>query len=101
MEGGRWQALNHIQGWPPTMVASGLVPQAGSSLLMGEGNTVSDCTNPRRSIRLPKHKDITSKHIKAPDEQTKGQGVLSVCPPRKAPALEELGKGKVLSTQGW
>lgn len=57
VEGGRWQALSHIQGWPPTMLASGLAPQAGSSLLMGEGNTASDCTNPRRSIRLPKHKD--------------------------------------------
>lgn len=51
-EGGRWQALSLIQGWPPTMLASGLAPQAGSSLLMGEGNTASDCTNPRRSIRL-------------------------------------------------
>lgn len=57
VEGSRWQALGHIQGWPPTILASGLAPQAGSSLLMGEGNTASDCTNPRRSIRLPKHKD--------------------------------------------
>lgn len=40
------------QGWPPTMLASGLAPQAGSSLLMGEGNTVSGSTNPLRSIRL-------------------------------------------------
>lgn len=52
VEDGRWQALSHTQGWPPTMLASGLAPQAGSSLLMGEGNTVSVCTNPRRSIRL-------------------------------------------------
>lgn len=48
----RWQVLSRVQGWPPTMLASGLAPQAGSSLLMGEGNTVSDCTNPLRSIRL-------------------------------------------------
>lgn len=54
VEGSRWQALSHSHGWPPTMLASGLAPQAGSSLLMGEGNTVSDCTNPRRSIRLPR-----------------------------------------------
>lgn len=52
VEGGGWQALSHIQGWPPTMLASGLAPQAASSLLMGEGSTVSDCTNPLRSIRL-------------------------------------------------
>lgn len=51
-----WQVLSPVQGWPPTMLASDLAPQAGSSLLMGEGNTVSDCTNPLRSIRLPKHK---------------------------------------------
>lgn len=55
----RWQVLSRVQGQPPTMLASALAPQAGSSLLMGEGNTVSDCTNPLRSIRLPKHKADT------------------------------------------
>lgn len=52
----RWQVLSPVQGWSPTMLASGLAPQAGSLLLMGEGNMASDCTNPLRSIRLPKHK---------------------------------------------
>lgn len=48
----RWQVLSPVQGWPPTMLTSGLAPWAGSLLLTGEGNTVSGCTNPLRSIRL-------------------------------------------------
>lgn len=64
VQGGSWQLSAEgwtgqrlaktelIQGWPPTMLASGLAPKAGSSLLTGEGNMVSDCTNPLRSIRL-------------------------------------------------
>lgn len=50
------KVLSQVQGWPPTMLASALAPQAGSSLLMGEGNRVSGCTNPLRSIRLQKYK---------------------------------------------
>ena len=72
----RWQVLSPVHGWLPTMLASGLAPQAGSSLLTGEGNTVSDCTNPLRSIRLPK--DKVGGHMRAlPDTTAPGRGLDS------------------------
>jgi hypothetical protein len=62
---------------------------------MGEGNTVSDCTNPLRSIRLPKHKKgIHEGHAqhKAPDQRLDGKVHLLA---RGSPSIERLRKGKL------
>lgn len=99
IQASRWQVLSPAQGWPPTMLASGLALQAGSSLLMGEGNTVSDCTNPLRSIRLSKYK--VGGHMRpclTPELQARGWMAGSFSQPRKDPALERLRKGELRSS---
>lgn len=83
------------------MLASGLALQAGSSLLMGEGNRVSDCTNPLRSIRLSKYK--VGGHMRpclTPELQAGGWMAGSISQPRKDPALERLRKGGSCSPVG-